>query len=63
MNLEVKAEEYVKSVGYEKPEDAKYCIIDFTAGYNECKTDLIDFIKANPKSTAEQILKHLEELK
>lgn len=25
--------------------------------------ELVEFLKANPKSTAEQILKHLEELK
>ena len=35
----------------------------YNDGYIQCKSDLTEFIRANPKITVEQIIKHLEELK
>jgi hypothetical protein len=43
--------------------EREYPIEDFKAGYNECKTDLIEFLKVNYKASVKDILKHLEELK
>jgi len=68
MNLEEKAKKYSSEMVSEgehflnEKELKEYCETDFEAGYNNCKSDLIAFIKANPKSTAEQILKHLDSL-
>lgn len=75
MNLEEKANSYLDKVGLVNDEHNRKILLDllelfvvcckkdFTAGYNECKADLTEFIRANPKSTAEQILNHLEEQK
>lgn len=62
MNLEEKANQYsirVMNTGFEQ----RMPRTDFSAGYRECKSDLTEFIRANPKATAEQILKHLEDIK
>lgn len=62
MNLEEKANNHV-DLQYPMGVEREYPIEDFKAGYKACKTDLIEFLKVNHRATAEQILKHLEELK
>ena len=63
MNLEEKANEYIKpyskSISPKEIQDAK---TDYKNGYKECLSDLKDFIKANPKITADQITEYLNSL-
>jgi hypothetical protein len=62
MNLEQKANKHT-DLQYPMGVEREYPIEDFKAGYNECKTDLIEFLKVNYKASVKDILKHLEELK
>lgn len=59
MNLEEKAKREATGL----PQNQKYIfIIGFESGYKECKSDLLEFIRVNPKSTTKQIENYLNEL-
>lgn len=65
MNLEQKANKYGEKCDpcnetLEKQADIRQ---GFKRGYNECKSDLIEFLKVNYKASVKDILKHLEDLK
>lgn len=61
MNLEEKAKK-MHAYGRNKTERLNI-EFGFRSGYNECKSDLTEFIRANPKSTVNQILEYLEGIK
>jgi len=60
MNLEEKAYKYAEKF---KINEQHYSEIDFKSGYHECKSDIQEFIKANPKASVKQILEYLEGVK
>jgi hypothetical protein len=65
MNLEEKAQAHYKELcdsGF-SGDQIVYSKDDFKHGYKECITDLSVLLKANPKLTVKQIIKHLEEVK
>jgi len=64
MNLEEKASQYGNicdpcNETLEKQADIRQ---GFKKGYNECISDIKDFIKANPKITADKITEYLNSL-
>lgn len=65
MNLEQKANKYGEKCDpcnetLEKQADIRQ---GFKRGYNECKSDIIDFLNANQKATVKQVLEHLNGMK
>lgn len=60
MNLEEKAKR--ESIGL--PQSQKHIFrTGFETGYNECKSELIEFLQANQKATVKQVLEHLNQMK
>lgn len=63
MNLEEKANNANAYNVFGKGGEKSVAFNDgFLSGYNECKTDLIEFLKVNYKASVKDILKHLENL-
>lgn len=57
MNLENKAKEYATKINTGSIE---WVAEDFKQGYLSALEDLIDFLKANPKANASQIINFIE---
>lgn len=61
MNLEEKA---TNASMYGRNKDESECLkFGFKQGYKECKSDLLQFLKANPKASIASLIDHLESLK
>lgn len=58
MNLAEKAEEYAINKIFARGSTSSA----FIAGYRDCKKDLLDFLRANPKCTPETIKTFIEQL-
>lgn len=58
MNIEEKAKKYAKTKFAQN--DAHY--LAFKNGYKQCISDITEFIRVNPKSTASQITEYLNSL-
>lgn len=62
MKLEEKGNAYqdeCKSLGYTESE-MQFSRHDFMEGYRQSNKDIVDFLKANPKATASQIIQFIE---
>lgn len=59
MNLESKADEYAINNTFTNRKTQTV----FKAGYNECKSDIIQFLRVNSKATVKQVLEHLNGMK
>lgn len=59
MNLEEKAIEFEINNAFKNRKTKTV----FKAGYNSCKSDLIEFLNANQKTTVKQVLEHLNQMK
>lgn len=63
MNLEEKATDYATNkYPSNQIERVNAAEVGFEAGYTQCKTDLIEFLKVNHRASVKDILKHLEGL-
>jgi len=62
MNLEEKAKEYIKPFKHQiHLGEQQNCIDDFKAGYKQSISDVLEFIRVNPKASTKQIENYLNE--
>ena len=62
MNLEEKARNYGKDNFYVISTQVS-AEFGYKAGHNQCKSDLLQFLKSNPKASSASLIDHLEQMK